>query len=499
MKHTDESGSFLIPLGVAILVLIGITFYSIDMALMFKGRNQLQAATDAGLTRALQLLSSNPNPTDEELENIILLSELEAWDNLKIHQERLKIDLDPEEDPLPVTITIELEPEIEVFAEGALTVNTWLYHLVPGYQNRGRLQSYAEGRKKKLVIAMLLDVSESMDERISQNECSEVCLLAANYGFFGRARLRDFGINGSFVFNPSLPEITPDFTGRGDFPPPPPGDGGDNSSDDDSGSGDDDSGSGDNGSEDRPTCTDLGLCRTPSKLEVMKSAARNFVSEFGTHIDRLYLIKFQDDAENLDIPTDIPGTEVVNLAITEIMALTADGGTNMADAVSLAETLIRSTYAEGEEWDDAFSAIILLTDGIPGTGEKESVDCIDLSDTYNYDKAPYMAKVINQTDELRLNPGVSIFSVGIGPESDVNEPYQDRFDGYFLKPFFMRRMSNDPAAFDDPQFEPGVHCVDFSLDAMLDRHHGVYLPSDGTDLDPIMNSFGEQILTRIVK
>ena len=81
--HHSQHGSFLIPLAASIVVLLGISFYVIDMALIFKARYDLQVASDAAVARALSMISANPHVASLNVEKIIEVSEEIANDNLQ--------------------------------------------------------------------------------------------------------------------------------------------------------------------------------------------------------------------------------------------------------------------------------------------------------------------------------------------------------------------------------------------------------------------------------
>lgn len=528
MKKTSENGSFLVPLAVALLVLLGVTFYSLDMALVFKARNQLQTAADAAVTRAMQLISENPTADEAKIAEIEYLAELSAIDNLDPIATELNLkNWDPDAGDPPVVVTIDPETH-HVTAVGEIEVNTWVYDLLSGSEWSNVIGARAEGTRKHLIVAILLDTSQSMDNVIENcRECDDSTIfgdIAFSQAF---SRYASFNWNLTTGLSPATATEIPLYL-RGDFPDDPveeEGDGetGDDGSDDgsDDGDGEGDSGRdvgsgdvdeqhvtvchiptgnpanrrtlrigaaaleahlahGDTEGDCVATCQDQALCNGLSKLQIMKLAALNFISEYGEQIDSLFAIRFAEDANQ------IPASE--------INSLIAGGGTDLGSAIAIAaEKLQQEKVRLG---GDAYLQMIILTDGVSGNGEKDESCMVDQSTATAYDRAPYMIQLINQADALRLDPGIRFYVVGIGEESDITiDRFQDRFDNEMVKPIFLRRLANDPAGFADEPFT----CPEYSFQEMDEIQPGEYVNANQNTLTPVLVRFGEDLLTRIIK
>ncbi|MEJ5253254.1 MAG: VWA domain-containing protein [Chthonomonadetes bacterium] len=116
--------------------------------------------------------------------------------------------------------------------------------------------------------------------------------------------------------------------------------------------------------------------------------------------DRFNVILFNEQPQKL-FDGLVPVTrENVEKAVREVEALTAQGGTNIADALREALRL----FPDGEA--NALQAIVFLTDGLPTVGETDP------------------QRILNAVNEMNSSRRVRIFSFGVG--YDVNVHLLDR-------------------------------------------------------------------------
>ncbi|MBI4358036.1 MAG: VWA domain-containing protein [Candidatus Omnitrophica bacterium] len=93
------------------------------------------------------------------------------------------------------------------------------------------------------------------------------------------------------------------------------------------------------------------------------------------------------------------------------------------------------------------------------------------------------------------NDGITIYTVGLGiPSTDTSSPYQGVKDTHSLKPFFLRRLANDPASESDPVFG--------GTDPLIPNPNhpkGIYLQTDNpNDLKNLFESIAERIKLRLI-
>ncbi|GIV17302.1 MAG: hypothetical protein KatS3mg022_2737 [Armatimonadota bacterium] len=116
--------------------------------------------------------------------------------------------------------------------------------------------------------------------------------------------------------------------------------------------------------------------------------------------DRFNVILFNEQPRTL-FEGLVPVTrENVDKAVREVEALTAQGGTNIADALREALRLFP------KEETNSLQAVVFLTDGLPTVGETDP------------------ARILNTVSELNPNRRIRIFSFGVG--YDVNVHLLDR-------------------------------------------------------------------------
>ena len=348
---------------------------------------------------------------------------------------------DPEGAP-PVLVDIQFTPELTVTAEGSIGVNTWLIDKLPFGMSSAVVNSEAQGKKKKIAVALVIDLSGSMDDYVIDQE--EQC------------------------------------------------------ESDDQGE-------------------DVDCTESKKKYEYLRDSAKEFIQGFGAFLDATVIVTFSSNANPVFAqasalsPTDIqelmddfnliyPGSPSANFRV--------GGGTNMALALRKARVRLNDILDE-PGWEDAFPVMILLSDGAPTTCSEEfpckdelcaSLSSCDGGFGWDRDTAPHMTFVINQTDRIREEDGITIFSVGIGaPAPDSEDPYQVTCNSSLLKSYFLRRLSNDPEGWEDAgQFDEAIpSCVEKSYNDIVDQHHGIYVQSYGSNLSPILSYFGQKILTRI--
>lgn len=129
--------------------------------------------------------------------------------------------------------------------------------------------------------------------------------------------------------------------------------------------------------------------------EALAYCVRNLQPE-----DRFNLILFNEQPHKLFDGLVAVTRENVDRAVREVEALTAQGGTNIADALREALRLFP------KEETNALQAVVFLTDGLPTVGETDP------------------NRILNAVNELNPNRRIRIFSFGVG--YDVNVHLLDR-------------------------------------------------------------------------
>lgn len=124
--------------------------------------------------------------------------------------------------------------------------------------------------------------------------------------------------------------------------------------------------------------------------EALAYCVRNLQPE-----DRFNVILFNEQPQKL-FDGLVPVTrENVERAVREVEALTAQGGTNIADALREALRLFPN------EQKNVLQAVVFLTDGLPTVGETDP------------------QRILNTVDEMNQNRRVRVFSFGVGYDVNV--------------------------------------------------------------------------------
>jgi Flp pilus assembly protein TadG len=504
----DQSGSVLIPLCLMMLTLMAVVFTAIDIGHYYLARAKLQGATDAVLINAMRLISKDvveaQRPDNEA--NIRLVSQQIGIDNLLPTVSELSIE--PwVRGTYPINIkSIDYDPDLIIKVEGSLKINTWLVHLLPGFHSvfttsssaDGNMTFSSQGERPLLVVALLIDRSRSMLDPINGKRCTD-CTVALNSDGLTDSWYASLlrGLDSSLISQAQA-------INRDDVPPAEPVDTG--------------TGSGVPGNPTTPTtpttptptptpCADREpagtLCRTPSKFEHAKRAAIDIVDAIGEQREALILKTFDNNVGHLDRPQLGDIEEIKD----KIRNLTADGGTNMNGALMAAYNEFEALVKARPALKQARFLVIVITDGNPMSGTGAPCPA-DNSSTYVYDVAPWMIKAIHTGDRLRVRQQATVYTLGIGSEANEGtDPYQDRYNATKLKAYFLRRLANDRSGLQgenpDPSFAPSG-CPDsfrlFSFEEleMRDLPSGRYFKIDGSNINSVVQSIGEDNLMKIV-
>lgn len=247
-------------------------------------------------------------------------------------------------------------------------------------------------------------------------------------------------------------------------------------------------------------CT--GSC--PEKLQALKDAANAFVDTFEDDLDEISLIHFNYRAWVLQPMAPVNKANLHNM----INNLSASGHTNIAHGVTLGRQQIESVNNP-----EAVRAIVLFTDGAPNglnayfTNGKYSSHrnypnwnpqywnylmegiyrrvlnlgnlsqkCSSIGGCYNtfryldsrmnyVPNSQYVDRyssyeIIQESFDLSViesdyakADGTTVYTIGLGdPDPSTTTAYQNISDFNSIKPILLRRIANDPAGKNDPQF-----------------------------------------------
>jgi hypothetical protein len=521
-KVTGETGSVLIPLALMLLVLMGVIFTAIDVGHYYLARAKLQASTDAVLINAMRMIAKSPEQAQlgDNEKNIRLVAQQIAIDNLLPSLAELSIE--PwAPGTYPVEITEILYNPIKITVTGQLKVNTWLVGALPGFQSvfvassnaDGAMEFSSVGERTPLVVAVLIDRSRSMRGGINKNRCTD-CTVAHNHQFSESQSwyARFLGDLDTALVNPAhadsiirgdapttpvpTPNPTPDSSATPVATATP-------------------SATADPLATAVPTptpCAELptpgSKCNTPTKFAHAKKAALDLIDALDGEYDELIVKAFSSEVTHIDKNSEDPDfdTNIKNIR-TAIKEMTADGGTNMAGALQAAHDDFKALIEAKAELSDARFLVVVITDGNPMSGEFAPCPT-NLSNSTRYDVAPWMIKALQISDIMRTEQYATIYTLGIGVEAaeSLTDPYQGRFNGTLLKPYFLRRLANDHSSPSDPEFNP-LGCPDDFNDSLEsyssleseDAPVGRYFKIDASNINTVVQAIGEDKLMKVVE
>lgn len=285
-----------------------------------------------------------------------------------------------------------------------------------------------------------------------------------------------------------------------------------------------------------------GAC--PEKLQALKDAATTFIEAFQDDLDQVAIIEFNYNAEVLEPMQLIDKEELIET----IDDLSTGGWTNIAEGIKLGRLELEST-----ENPEAIKALVLFSDGAPNTLSPNFTDgkyfldenfpnedpthfhyvvegmtnavkhpvslnqiCSKVRycfDTFEYadsrlnvvpgslyvDRNSQTEKVMESYDisiveaDYAKADGSSVYTIGLGTEdTETSDAYQDTGDGQTLKPILLRRIANDPASKNDPQFP------EFPNNSS--HPAGIYLQTpDNSELTSLFQAVAQRLKLRLIE
>lgn len=229
-----------------------------------------------------------------------------------------------------------------------------------------------------------------------------------------------------------------------------------------------------------PECAALG----PTKLDVMKEAAKDFIDMLNGSLDQVSLVTFNDGVE-VKKPMGPFARSALHTMIDEI---TTRDGTDIALGIASGSQQLASAPGSSRR------AMVLLTDGAPNRSSG-TTSCGSIGDA----ERPYV-RAIEEADLVRTTYGATLYTIGLGQPAypSSTDAYQDTTDVDSVKSNLLRRLANAQESKDDPAFD----CVPDARthDAEGGTSNGMSLESpDGADLSNLFRRIGDSFRARLIQ